>query len=1211
MPKAYRRSLSQRLQWVNAISILVVAVTLAFLVDWLVYDASQERAIDHQQSFTALVAHRIDTNLEDRTATLQRLVNQLHDGQTLYPAEQIQQVLDSRIMLHEYFNNGLIVANAEGVVIADSPTRANRVGLDIRDREHFQQVRQGATVITPPLIGRAVLEPLFLIHTPIHSDDGVFLGSVFGATLLARDNLLLDIARETLGDDGRLYVLDRHVDLVVTASDPEEVMLPLAELQQAALLEALAQGDQQGILKGAQGEALVFTSTRLQALDWDVVHLLPADDLLAATQRLIWVISLATLALLFTGAITAGYFIRHHLRPLETAAHNLALREGGSENFTPLKIEHDDEVGFLVGEFNQLLEAQCQQSQLLRTAKEQAEEASQAKSQFLANMSHEIRTPLNAILGLTELQLEEKMNFKSRQRLEQVMRSGRLLLGIVNDLLDFSKIETGHLTLEEAPFDLEDITGHLITLFDLSASSKGLEFVVHVQPQLPKRLLGDALRLSQVLTNLTANAIKFTEQGYVEVSLTESARDEQSVTLEFSVRDTGIGISASQQQQLFQAFQQVDESITRQHGGTGLGLVISQRLIYLMGGSDIQLESRLGEGSCFRFQLRLPLVAADSDQIKLACGDACCRALVVDDQPIARQVLARILQAWGYEVLEAENGEQAIQRVEQELEAGRSLSVILMDWEMPRMNGFDALQHIRQRLDQQQGRLQTPVMLMVSAYDRAEIMEEDETIPYLPKPVQRSTLYNALNHLQPPQSPSSMMMRFCQQSVLVVEDNVINQQVVREQLQQMGLIVQIAENGQEGVDAVAAGGIDLVLMDIQMPVMDGYEATRLIRQQHPDLPIIALTAAALFEDREKALNAGMNDHLGKPFTGEQLFLRLQPWLEVDEQPAVFTQEDQQEEAPHHELRLPQNSFASSPKPTLLIVDDQPANIKVLASLLQQDYRIQAANSGPRALKIARSDTPPDLILLDILMPDMDGYAVCHALKQDPQTSRLPIIFLSALSEAEEEEKGLNMGAVDYITKPFHPSIVQSRIRNHVDLKKKTDLLESMSHIDGLTQVANRRFFDTVLSRESKRLARSHQPLGVIMMDIDYFKPFNDHYGHGQGDTCLIQVAQALQGVIKRPGDLLARYGGEEFVVLLPETDEEGVRQVAEQLRAAVEQLDYPHAYSSVAKQVTLSLGCVSARVDQCSPEALLQRADQALYQAKKAGRNQVAVSASD
>lgn len=295
------------------------------------------------------------------------------------------------------------------------------------------------------------------------------------------------------------------------------------------------------------------------------------------------------------------------------------------------------------------------------------------------------------------------------------------------------------------------------------------------------------------------------------------------------------------------------------------------------------------------------------------------------------------------------------------------------------------------------------------------------------------------------------------------------------------------------------------------------------------------------------------------------------------------------------------------KSAILIVDDISSNIQVLANALQADYRIKVATSGQRALEICRSESPPDLILLDIMMPDMDGYEVCRELKSDAETSSIPIIFVTALSEVSDEEKGLNLGAVDYITKPFHLPIVKVRVRNHLNLKLKTDLLEEMSHIDGLTHIANRRNFDEVLDKEARRVARIAQPISLIMLDIDFFKLFNDNYGHGLGDECLMQVAKAMREVIKRPNDLLARYGGEEFAVILPETPLEGALKVAEELRLAVEALAFPHAYSEVSDSVTISLGVASNLFDQqISIDKVLKQADQALYRAKELGRNQVA-----
>ncbi|UQB43445.1 diguanylate cyclase [Thiomicrospira microaerophila] len=296
------------------------------------------------------------------------------------------------------------------------------------------------------------------------------------------------------------------------------------------------------------------------------------------------------------------------------------------------------------------------------------------------------------------------------------------------------------------------------------------------------------------------------------------------------------------------------------------------------------------------------------------------------------------------------------------------------------------------------------------------------------------------------------------------------------------------------------------------------------------------------------------------------------------------------------------------KGRLLIVDDQPSNLKVLANGLKGEYLIQAADCGEKALQLAERIPQPDLILLDIVMPEMDGYAVIKALKNNPKTQAIPVVFVTALDGTSNEQKGLELGAVDYIAKPFKMPVVKARVRSQVLLKHKTDLLDRESHIDGLTGIANRRQFDEKLQIEGQRLMRNHQPLGVIMVDIDFFKPFNDNYGHGKGDECLVKVAQALQRVFRRPADLVARYGGEEFVAILPETNRRGVQMMAEKMRQAVWDLNFAHGYSAVDSRVTVSLGGISREVDTLEEvKELLKYADQALYQAKAQGRNQVVI----
>ncbi|MCF7935909.1 MAG: PleD family two-component system response regulator [Synergistales bacterium] len=298
---------------------------------------------------------------------------------------------------------------------------------------------------------------------------------------------------------------------------------------------------------------------------------------------------------------------------------------------------------------------------------------------------------------------------------------------------------------------------------------------------------------------------------------------------------------------------------------------------------------------------------------------------------------------------------------------------------------------------------------------------------------------------------------------------------------------------------------------------------------------------------------------------------------------------------------------SAEQATVLIVDDQPFNIHALAGLIKEEYHVQVATGGAKALEIAMGDRQPDLILLDILMPGMDGYEVCRRLKENSTTSHIPVIFVTAKDAEEDEEMGFSLGAADYISKPFRPAIVRARVRNHMDLKIRTDKLEKLSMLDGLTDIPNRRYYEERLDDEWKRAGRGDRPLSLLMMDIDNFKAYNDHYGHGAGDECLRRVARVLRKTLSRSADFVARYGGEEFAAILPDTDAEGAWHVAEELRAAVEGLAMAHEHSRAAPVVTVSVGVATRTGERFTDdvEQLERAADQALYRAKEQGRNRV------
>ncbi|MGZ3182481.1 MAG: EAL domain-containing protein [Telluria sp.] len=1055
---------------------------------------------------------------------------------------------------------------------------------------------------------------------------------------------------------------------------------------------------------GGQAEASPFELTEHQAQLLGYVHVEISKDTL---KRLTWSLLAGNLAITLSFAVILlalmRLLTRHMIDPLNALSKLMHRAEQGESGMRAAPAGPRDLIE-MAHAFNKMMNVLEQREEELTRSRDAAVSMAQMKAQFAATVSHEVRTPLNGVVGMLDMLKEMSLNKRQAECVEVAWNSSRTLIDLINNILDFSKMEAGKLTLEEVDFDLRQLLEEVIELVAKQAQQRDVELGYVLADGVPDRVNGDSLRLRQVLINLLGNAVKFTENGQVAVRIARAQGLDYG--LSFEIQDTGIGMSRDQQDNLFQSFVQADPSTTRKYGGTGLGLAICRQLVGLLGGT-IGVESALGEGTTFTFSIRCkpaqpPVMAVPSSDISGL------RIVAVDESQIVRAFIEQVMLRHGVDCHSTRWGGEALRELAAGAEAGRPYSLVVMDIGAVDDDGNDLAREIARH---------SPGchVLILDRFGPPSVGELVDGYATLGKPLREGRLVQAIEEVlagahkplavQQPHAHAPDRTEF---RILVAEDNRTNQMVAAGMLNMNGCTCEFASNGREALEAARTRIYDLILMDCSMPEMDGYEATGHIRNYEAALdrrtPIVAMTANTQLGDAEKCLSAGMDDYLAKPITLVELRQKLDKWLPrggeaiaveeparaqeagdgaidrgifaklrdimgaslqeavspfledtpqylLDLETAVNTGDKQIARAKAHAIKgssgnlgalqlaqlakeaeefaiagdlakisplLPRLRIAYSDVAAelahevkdeqmrghgagdevahVLIVDDDRSTRSTLRYTLQRDgFRVEEAEHGAQALQMLKR-YHPDVILMDAVMPVMDGFLCCEKMRDIPGASSIPVLMITALEDKSSVERAFAAGASDYIPKPIHYAVLSQRVRRIIEANRAEKRIRHLAYNDLLTGLPNRTLFFDLLGQSVDAARNSGKSLAVLFMDLDRFKYVNDNLGHDVGDRLLVAVAQRVRRTV-RSVDVVARLGGDEFTVVLGDIDDPAPVAAAAQNINRV--LSAPFQIDGHDIFVTSSVGIAMFPSDGDDVPTLVKHADNAMYRAKK------------